>query len=329
MALNQIPYTNVHELNLDWILQKVQEFDNKITEFQETIDTFAEYVSELEEILPRISALESEYSALRSTVTNLQSDISSIHNSISALESALNIEKSARASADNDLQRQINEIIDSMVNVASLERKIKIYVDQKVRASDQRTDSKILAVNLQINTYYLELLGYIEEIREALEHVATDVFNAAAYNYANDGRIGFDLNNKLLYLHCTNSISAEEYAGLGLTADQYSAYNINAYRYLLYSPKELHTNYVFMPISGVRQEISVAMTEIVNALYNTISATEYSSLDLDSDAYVALDLTASEYRRLNSSGEITNGIRYSSSGTGITADQYSHLKLTD
>ena len=39
MALfnEQFPYVNAHQLNLDWIIAKIKEFDAKVTEFQEQL----------------------------------------------------------------------------------------------------------------------------------------------------------------------------------------------------------------------------------------------------------------------------------------------------
>ena len=329
MALNQIPYTNVHELNLDWVLQKIKEFDAKITAFQEIIDQFAQYVDILAELEPRISALETEYNQLRSNLSELQNYVDTLHSSITVLESGLNTESRTRASADADLQRQIDLINSSIINAAGLERRIKLYVDQKVKASDLRTDEKIYRAYLQMNAYYIELMQYIDDIYDLLQHVATDVYNSNAYAYATDGRISFDLNNKLVYLHCGNTLSAEEYCSLGLSAADYEAFGLTAERYLMYSKKELHYDYVFMPLSGVKQDTSVALSEAVNTVFDTLTAEEYQLLDLDADTYALLDLTSNDYRRLNLDGDLTHRIRFSDHGSGITADQYAHLSLID
>ena len=329
MALNQIPYTNVHELNLDWVMQKIREFDAKITAFQAVIDEFAQYVDVLVHLEPRVAALENEYSALNTTVGNLQNYVNTLHNSITSLENALEREKNTRGAADADLQRQIDEINNSMVNVANLERRIKIYVDQKIIGSEKRTDEKLQRAYLQMNSYYIELMDYINDIYDLLSHVATDVYNSNAYAYATDGRIPFDLNNKLVYLHCDNALSAEEYCSLGLSADDYATFNLTAERYLMYSHKELHYDYVFMPLSGVKQDHSVALSEVVNSIFDTLSADDYALLDLDADDYALLDLDANDYRRLNLDGDLTHRIRYSDHGSGLTADQYAHLNMID
>ena len=39
------PYTNVHELNLDWILSKLQEFENRL----EAIEDYGEEITEIQQ----------------------------------------------------------------------------------------------------------------------------------------------------------------------------------------------------------------------------------------------------------------------------------------
>lgn len=34
MAFEQFPYTNLHDLNLDWLLKKIEEVENRIKELE-------------------------------------------------------------------------------------------------------------------------------------------------------------------------------------------------------------------------------------------------------------------------------------------------------
>ena len=34
MAFEQFPYTNMHDLNLDWLLKKIEELENRIKELE-------------------------------------------------------------------------------------------------------------------------------------------------------------------------------------------------------------------------------------------------------------------------------------------------------
>ena len=48
-SFEQFPYTNFHELNLDWIIEKIKEFKNEIDNIDDNITTIVqEYLSEVE-----------------------------------------------------------------------------------------------------------------------------------------------------------------------------------------------------------------------------------------------------------------------------------------
>ena len=39
MAFNMFPYSNLHELNLDWILNELKNFSGQLEEFRTRLDT--------------------------------------------------------------------------------------------------------------------------------------------------------------------------------------------------------------------------------------------------------------------------------------------------
>lgn len=63
----QFPYTNFHELNLDWILKKVKEFDERLNQFHDTILTEANAYtdSQLSGIRADFAKLEGDFAAFK------------------------------------------------------------------------------------------------------------------------------------------------------------------------------------------------------------------------------------------------------------------------
>lgn len=63
----QFPYTNFHELNLDWILKKVKEFDERLNSFHDTLlaEANAYTDSHLAGIRADFAALEGEFAAFK------------------------------------------------------------------------------------------------------------------------------------------------------------------------------------------------------------------------------------------------------------------------
>lgn len=328
---NKYPYTDFHEFNADWILSKITEFDAYIKSIKDIIDQLASYYEIVDGLRDDMRALQAEVGTYSDRIADLESGIRDVRISIANLENELirmiTDESNARKAADQYLQDQIDVIMVAVQNIDVLRKRIEAvykslreYIDIAVSDVERR-------LLLYINDRMVYLQDQINDIYDKLKHVAVDVYNWQAYSYADDGRIDFDLNNKLLYLHLGNNLSALEYCKLGLTADQYKAYNLTSWRYLMYGAKELHADYVFMPVSGYRQETSVAISDVLTFLCNTLPAATYAGLELTADEYAALDLTAVQYLRLDANLDVQQNVTYSATGSGITADQYAHLNI--
>lgn len=328
---NKYPYTDFHEFNADWILSKITEFDAYIKSIKDIIDQLASYYEIVDGLRDDMRALQTEVGTYSDRIRDLESGIRDVRISIANLENELirmiTDESNARKAADQYLQEQINTIMIAVQNIDVLRKRIEAvyksireYIDIAVNDAERR-------LLLYINDRVVYLQDQINDIYDKLKHVAVDVYNWQAYSYADDGRIDFNLNNKLLYLHLGNNLSALEYCKLGLTADQYKAFNLTSWRYLMYGYKELHADYVFMPVSGHRQETSVAISDVLTFLCNTLPAATYAGLELTADEYAALDLTAVQYLKLDANLDVQQNVTYSATGSGITADQYAHLNI--
>lgn len=328
---NKYPYSDFHEFNADWLLAKITEFDAYIKSIKEIIDQLASYYEIVDGLRDDMRALQAEVGTYSDRISDLETGIRDVRISIANLENELirmiTDESNARKAADQYLQNQIDIIMAAVQNIDVLRKRIEAvykslreYINIAVSDAERR-------LLLFINDRVLYLQKQIDDIYEKLKHVAIDVYNCQAYSYADDGRIDFDLNNRLVYLHLGNNLSALEYCKLGLTADQYKAYNLTSWRYLMYGAKELHADYVFMPVSGYRQETSVAISDVLTFLCNTLPADTYAGLELTADEYAALDLTAVHYLRLDANLDVHQPVTYSATGSGITADQYAHLNI--
>lgn len=331
MALNQIPYTNVHELNLDWVLAEIKKFDDYITSIKHIIDELATYYDLVNHLQDEVESLHHEVNTYSGRITELEGTVVILQREITQLENDLiNLiceEENARKAADNNLQQQIDDIMVAVSNINALRDRIEAvykslreYIDSSISLSEHK-------MYFYINEQVLNLQSEIDDIHEMLLHAAINVYNSNAYDFAPDGRIDFDLNNKLLYQHLGNNLTAEQYCKLGLTASEYASYNLTAGEYLMFSRDLLHYDYVYTPVTGIKQAHSVALSEAVNYALGTMSAGDYASLDLTAEEYAALDLTAYQYLILNTDLTLGNRILYRPDAAGITANQYAHLTI--
>lgn len=62
MILDNVPYTNLHELNLDWILRKMQELDISFKELKKLVNELdSSLSSQIKELQDWINEFDNEY----------------------------------------------------------------------------------------------------------------------------------------------------------------------------------------------------------------------------------------------------------------------------
>ena len=73
---NKYPYSDFHELNLDWVISKITEFDKKLDNYEDTVlEKAKEYTDSA--IQKSYSSLVSEFDAFKNEVTTLISGLDS------------------------------------------------------------------------------------------------------------------------------------------------------------------------------------------------------------------------------------------------------------
>lgn len=292
---HEYPYENFHELNLDWILKKINEFESKVKTLDEIIETLQQYLDEIPDMKDEIAALQ----LATADLDTIRSDIASLKQA--STDTNIRIDK---------LVDKVNQLQTDWDTISALFDNVYKYIDTKFKNIETIADYEINQLLIRINTVNAGLQQQIDYIIGRLDDAAVDV-----YNPIKNKRESFDANNIDVYRDLAGNYcpTANDYAKLGLTADEYAAYELLAYDYFHNGFKLLHCDYVFAPLFGFKQEISVAMDSIVGLIMGTMNATEYASLGLSADDYTALGLTAAQY------------IFYNTNGTGIDASEYASI----
>ena len=106
---NKYPYLDFHELNLDWVIAKITEFDKKLDAYEDTVLAKAkEYTDSA--IQENYSNLVNEFNSFKNEVTNL----------ISGLDSRY----------DEFVDTVNNRMTITDANVASISRKVDLVLDE-------------------------------------------------------------------------------------------------------------------------------------------------------------------------------------------------------
>lgn len=141
LPLHKYPYTDYHELNLDFILQEINNMYTTIdTKIHEVVDPVA---SDLEATKVRVTSLEELTSSLNTRLTTAEGNITNINNSINTIEGNINTINtyintiyedissifSSISTINDTLSTHTSEIADIYERIADIDPTGSLYVN--------------------------------------------------------------------------------------------------------------------------------------------------------------------------------------------------------
>ena len=200
--LNIYPYSDMHELNLDYILAKVKELDARVSEIAEEI---AEQVEEdvKQYIDEQLALVIQEFNDMKSDYDQFKRDVEGEVNGL-----------------EQDFINLTGEIDTFMYQVNLKIQGVKDYVDAQIVATNARTDAAIIANNQMI-------LGQLSQY----------LSNITVINFFTGEEISIqDMFDYLAMLHVSDSIDYATLASRNKTYADIAALNIT------YTDVVLHGN---------------------------------------------------------------------------------------
>lgn len=102
MALNQFPYTNTHDLNLDWIIQKIQQF-------QAELDAM-DYDERINALVNELKKVNSSITSINKTIVEINKRCNSLEDGIEALDDKIADLRALLFSQIAGLQSELNSV---------------------------------------------------------------------------------------------------------------------------------------------------------------------------------------------------------------------------
>ena len=168
---NEYPYTDMHELNLDWCIAKLRELEKRVDDITEDIadKVYEEAVEYIDQHLGEVIA---EFEQLK---IDVEEDIRQVEEDFNALN-----------------QQFIDLAGDFDTLVATVDYKInqlKIYIDGQIAGVNLRTDAAIAANNDYILGQMTQFLAQIKVLNFFTgEYVSIqDMFDYLSMLHVNDG----------------------------------------------------------------------------------------------------------------------------------------------
>lgn len=271
---NKYPYTDFHELNLDWVLAKLREFDGKLTtldtEFDDIKSDFDTVKSEVDNLLDTMQAtIQAEIQAyvpgyvdgiISPYLTELQgliAEVESLRNIMSGWENLLNEMRRDFTQADDTMKADYISRVETL--------RFEMILDLSIL--DQKID------DMQFNLP--DIMNPVRGFKTSIEQTIDDLYDALRYF----------------------ALTALQFQGANLTAQQLDDLQLTALEWDLYGYQQLYgtnPNECINPLTGERASICSILADLaLFASERTWTALIWDGTwDRDADTIDNLDLTA-------------------------------------
>lgn len=191
--INQFPYSDLHELNLDWLIKQTKESLEKINYLTEE---FAKIEVLTEE---QINAMI--YAAIEQNNVPVYAAINQVRTDLMSALNSLNLDITARYKAYTDAQIALQKIYIDNQDIF-YDNLAQSYAAHALNQAKAYTDDQVLNYTMMINP----ITGEYQDVRIVVDDIVS-------------------------YFHTDGSLTAYEYDLLDLTASAYDAYELTAYNY--------------------------------------------------------------------------------------------------
>lgn len=289
MALfnHRYPYTDFHELNLDWLLETYQMIVDDIKDIQGWIEN---HQIEYEEALRRLTIVESEINTFEARIEAQFDQLSNqirqqLEDQQRQVEQLMSETRQEIARMLVQFENEFRQIEAELLNtVAEMRAEVLRYVTLIQSILDSNNQFMMDWVNRKLQEFINSLPEILTvQVYNPYRGIVTDIQTAI---------------NDIYSLACIWGLTAQQYDSLGLTASEYDALQLTATQYDTLGYRILYkdpTYYMTDPFTGDFVMIKEVVYKLADLHKNALTASEYDALELDADTYDAKELSAYDY----------------------------------
>lgn len=295
---DNFPYTNFHELNLTWILEKMKALSAEVDTLNSWMATHKE---EYQEAITRLEAVENE-------IATFEAQIEAQFNQLQADQEADFAEQKAeleKALADTEAEidakmQQLQADVDAAI--AQFENQFKeletsiLYEVAQLKADVRREVAELYNVMQANNTY---VFTYVENRLEEFIDSLPEILTVMVYNpYRGEVTDIQTAINDLYEVAAIWGLTATQYDSLGLTASEYDALGLTAREYDTLGYKLLYKDpdhYMISPFTGEYVPLQEVIDKLAQFHMDGLTAEGYDNKELTAEVYDDLELTAFNY----------------------------------
>lgn len=282
---DQFPYTNTHELNLDWIMQSMKEllvaYDSLQTDIKEIQDFISNFENWFNENVDKMIDDRIEI-----TMAYYLQRINEVEALIKSLEEEIN--------SDGGVLSQVAEIRDGLQSLQTEIFNLKMYYEDRFNSLIELMHEYKNSMDGYVDSKAEQLEQYIKDEVTKLDRL--DVINPITGAFESIQNVLNDLADVV-----TNSygLTAAQYDALQLTAHVYDSYRITAYDYTTKGYFELYLkltqNLMRSPFTGDLDTYENIIYSLSNLHKCSLTAQEYDERQITAENFDRMTLTAFMY----------------------------------
>lgn len=288
---HKYPYTDFHELNLDYLLNHYQDLVDRLNEINTWISKHEiEYeaaIAELNRLANEIDTFEAQINERFEILARDQ------QKQLDDAIAGINLEVDTKI---NQLTSAVQSAIDAMN--AQVEQ-LKLDVNNEIASFKAQVNREIIDIRNEVRANNDYVFAWVENRLQQFIDSLPEILTVYVYNPYR-GEVT-DIQTAIYDIYSYSSVyglTAKEYDDLGLTAKEYDDLNLTALQYDMYGYKYLFKDphdYMYSPFTGEYVLVKEVVYKLAQFHMDGLTAEGYDDKNLTADDYDNLNLSAFDY----------------------------------